>query len=382
MASRTVAKSVIPITNPNLVRSNVNMELSDTASKDGGTSTASSTPAPTSASDSSPTSADSALNHPSSTVAPVAEAPRLTVKPPQNTWNSLDMGGVNIKTIPPSSGLFSFTFLINLYLNHNSLLSIPPEISKLRHLELLDLSGNALTTVVPEMGMLTQLKELYLFDNQIVTLPSELGSLHQLQTLGIEGNPLDASLKAMVQKEGTPALISFLRDTCPMPLEPPERMWKSVISPVEREAIANDPHTETFSVLCYNILCEKCATEKLYGYTPSWALSWEYRKELILTEVLKHDADFLCLQEVDIAQYEECFVKHLQGQDYEGVYYPKSRYKTMSDADRRQVDGCAVFYKAKKYVDSSSFAISLTPAQVSTCGKTTGRVQHCCNATT
>ncbi|KAI6002916.1 Endonuclease/exonuclease/phosphatase [Pisolithus albus] len=349
MASRTVTKSAIPITNPNHVKPSNGTDVPDAASKDGGTSTASSTPAPTTASESSPVSANSAPNHPSATVAPISEAPRPTAEPPENTWNSLDMGGVNLKTIPHNSGLFTFTFLINLYLNHNSLTAVPPEISKLRHLELLDLSGNALTTVPPEMGMLTQLKELYLFDNQIVMLPPELGSLHQLQTLGIEGNPLDASLKGMVQKEGTPALISYLRDTCPMPPPPPQRVWKNVISPAEREALANDPHTETFSVLCYNILCEKYATEKLYGYTPSWALSWDYRKELILTEVMTYDADFLCLQEVDIAQYEDYFVKHLQGQDYEGIYYPKSRYRTMSDIERRQVDGCATFYKASKY---------------------------------
>jgi CCR4-NOT transcription complex subunit 6 len=258
------------------------------------------------------------------------------------------MGGVNIKNLPPTSGLFSFTFLINLYLNHNALAAVPGEICKLRHLELLDLSGNNLTSVPPELGMLTQLKELYLFDNHIVTLPPELGSLHQLQTLGVEGNPLDASLKSIVQKDGTSALISYLRDSCPVPAPPPERLWKNLISQPERDAMAADPNVEIFSVLCYNILCEKYATERLYGYTPSWALSWEYRKELILTEVMNYDADFLCLQEVDIAQYEDYFIKHLKGQDYEGIYWPKSRYKTMGEADRRQVDGCATFYKASK----------------------------------
>jgi CCR4-NOT transcription complex subunit 6 len=203
--------------------------------------------------------------------------------------------------------------------------------------------------------MCTQLKELYLFDNHISTLPPELGSLHQLQTIGIEGNPLEPSLKSIVQKDGTPALVSYLRDSCPVPAPPPERQWKQLISQAERDALTSDPTAEKFSVLCYNILCEKYATERLYGYTPSWALSWDYRKELILTEVMNYDADFLCLQEVDIAQYEDYFMKHLVGQDYEGVYWPKGRYKTVSVADQRQVDGCATFYKKTKYALYCSF---------------------------
>lgn len=261
------------------------------------------------------------------------------------------MGGVNIKNLPSNSGLFSFTFLVTLYLNHNALTSVPPEIAKLRHLELLDLSGNNLTSLPPELGMLTQLKELYVFDNHLSTLPSELGSLHQLQTLGIEGNPLDAHLKSLVQKEGTPALVSYLRDTGPVPTPPPERAWKSLLSQPEQEALINDPNSETVSVLSYNILCEKYATGRLYGYTPAWALSWDYRKELILNEIISSDADFLCLQEVDVAQYEDYFTKNLSPRDYEGVYWPKSRAKTMNnEQDRRLVDGCATFYRASRCV--------------------------------
>lgn len=198
--------------------------------------------------------------------------------------------------------------------------------------------------------MLTTLKELYLFDNNLATVPPELGTLHQLQTLGIEGNPIDPSLKAMVQKDGTPALISYLRDSCPVPPPPPPRQWKNVISQPEREAILTDPTVEVFSTLCYNILCERCATEKLYGYTPAWALAWDYRKELILAEIVESDADFLCMQEVDNAQYEEYFLPHLSQQGYEGIYWPKSRAKTMNEIDRRLVDGCAIFYKSDKSV--------------------------------
>ncbi|KAF9446344.1 hypothetical protein P691DRAFT_804344 [Macrolepiota fuliginosa MF-IS2] len=339
MAARSVAKSAITITNPNKPPPEVNG-----TSKDSDPSSGSPTDVQ---SDGSP----SVTNHPSSTVAPIAVAPRPhTIRPPENTWSSLDMGGVNIKNLPPNSGLFSFTFLVTLYLNHNALTSVPPEIAKLRHLELLDLSGNNLTSLPPELGMLTQLKELYVFDNHLSTLPPELGTLHQLQTLGIEGNPLDGHLKSLVQKDGTPALVSYLRDSGPVPAPPPDRVWKTLLTPPERDALLHDPSAEAFSVLCYNILCEKYATERLYGYTPAWALSWEYRKELILNEVVNSDADFLCLQEVDVAQYEDYFTKNLGLHDYESVYWPKSRAKTMSnEQDRRLVDGCATFYKASRY---------------------------------
>ncbi|TFY81090.1 hypothetical protein EWM64_g2928 [Hericium alpestre] len=348
MASRTVTKSAIPITNPNKPPSETNGVMKDSVSSASVATNGMAANGTTNGTEPSP-KGSSALNHPSSTVAPVGEVRSKTAAPPENSWSSLDMGGVQIKNLSPTSGLFSFTFLINLYLNHNALTTIPPEISKLRHLELLDLSGNSLVTLPPEIGMLTQLKELYLFDNHLSTLPSELGTLHQLQTLGVEGNPLDSTLKAIVQKEGTQALISYLRDSAPVPPPPPERQWRQLISPPERDAIDADPSVETFSLLSYNILCERCATERLYGYTPSWALSWEYRRELIFTEITANDADFLCLQEVDIAQYEDYFVKEFEKRGYEGVYWPKSRYKTMNDIDRRLVDGCATFFKRDKY---------------------------------
>ncbi len=347
MAARTVQKSAIPITNPNAAKP---PETNGVAKDGEAGSNASPSAKSQAASDMSPTTASALANHPSGTVAPVAEISRIIAPKPGNTWQSLDMGGVGYKNLPPTSGLFGFTFLTTLYLNHNNLEHIPPQISKLKHLELLDLSSNRLHTIPPELGMLTSLKELYLFDNSLTTIPPELGTLHQLQTLGIEGNPLDPSLKQIVQKDGTPALISYLRDSCPIPAPPPERVWKHFFGQTEREAVSTDPTPESFSILCYNILCERCATERLYGYTPSWALQWDYRKELIVNEILGHNADFICLQEVDNAQYEEYFSKTLADHDYEGVYWSKSRYKNMSESERRLVDGCATFYKSSKCV--------------------------------
>lgn len=63
--------------------------------------------------------------------------------------------------------------------------------------------------------MLVQLKDLLLFDNGITVLPNELGTLYQVENLGLEGNPLQEPLKGMLQKEGSQAVIGYLRDCCP-----------------------------------------------------------------------------------------------------------------------------------------------------------------------
>jgi len=65
---------------------------------------------------------------------------------------------------------------------------------------------------------------------------------------------------------------------------------------LEDSGVPNPAGSDTFTVFSYNILAEKYATPQMYGYTPSWALSWEYRKELILQEILAYSADIVCLQ--------------------------------------------------------------------------------------
>ena len=63
---------------------------------------------------------------------------------------------------------------------------------------------------------------------------------------------------------------------------------------------------------------------------------------------------------MDVEQYEEYFQHNLSQQDYEGVYYPKSRARTMSGDERRHVDGCAIFYKSTTYALSHLHRITLT----------------------
>lgn len=56
------------------------------------------------------------------------------------------------------------------------------------------------------------------------------------------------------------------------------------------------PSTGIFTVMCYNVLCDKYATRQMYGYCPSWALEWDYRKKGILDEIRHYSADIISLQ--------------------------------------------------------------------------------------
>ncbi|KVH94700.1 Endonuclease/exonuclease/phosphatase [Cynara cardunculus var. scolymus] len=55
----------------------------------------------------------------------------------------------------------------------------------------------------------------------------------------------------------------------------------------------------SFTVLSYNILSDSYATSDLYSYCPSWALSWPYRRQNLLREIVGYRADIVCLQEVE-----------------------------------------------------------------------------------
>lgn len=55
-------------------------------------------------------------------------------------------------------------------------------------------------------------------------------------------------------------------------------------------------------------------------------------------------------QEVETDQFYNFFLPELKKDGYDGVFSPKSRAKTMSENDRKRVDGCAIFFRAIKLV--------------------------------
>lgn len=100
----------------------------------------------------------------------------------------------------------------------------------------------------------------------------------------------------------------------------------------------------------WNTLCDKYSTEAIYGYTPSGALSWQYRKVKILEQIIESNADILCLQEIATDAFKDFYSPELAMHDYRGVHFPKTRAKTMHEKDANTVDGCAVYYKQSKFV--------------------------------
>lgn len=129
-----------------------------------------------------------------------------------------------------------------------------------------------------------------------------------------------------------------------VPPAPPDRDW------IYLEDDPNISAVDSFTILSYNVLCEKYAPASSYMYCPSWALSWEFRKDLIVNEIVSYNADVICLQEIELGQFEEYFQPQLRANgEYEGSFFPKSRARTMSEAEKRSVDGCATFWKSSKF---------------------------------
>ncbi|KAL5155638.1 Carbon catabolite repressor protein 4 2 [Glycine soja] len=110
----------------------------------------------------------------------------------------------------------------------------------------------------------------------------------------------------------------------------------------------------TFTVLSYNILSDAYASNDLYNYCPTWALSWPYRRQNLLREIVGYRADIICLQELF----------KVGSQVYNG--------------NINTIDGCATFFRrdrfshVKKYeVEFNKAAQSLTDAVIPTTQKKT-----------
>ncbi|KAF2502006.1 hypothetical protein BU16DRAFT_554069 [Lophium mytilinum] len=89
------------------------------------------------------------------------------------------------------------------------------------------------------------------------------------------------------------------------------------------------------------------------------------KKQVTLAELRERNADIVCLQEFDLGSYDICLYSSLAHTDYIGVFWPKSRARTMAEKEAKWADGCATFYKNsecdlidKHHVGSTNTAIN------------------------
>jgi CCR4-NOT transcription complex subunit 6 len=151
---------------------------------------------------------------------------------------------------------------------------------------------------------------------------------------------VDHLLRVQVHEPTTGASATRIsKMVLPFPEMPPPRQ---VIYAQAQHHVTND----RVRVVTYNLLAAIYATQTMFPYCPMWALSWNFRKDMILRELMGYDADVLCMQEVQADHFENFLYPQLHQLGYEGLYKQKTR-EAFGPAGR--VDGCATFYKRSKF---------------------------------
>ena len=229
---------------------------------------------------------------------------------------------------------------------------MPPEIGNLRKLRRLNLSENYLEALLIELGLLIDLRILNLYGNRIACLPSQLSSLGKLEKLFLDRNPIAPKQKEAYAKGGIPALIKHLHSNAPA-LSPPKP--RRVLDLVD---FANSSVNNRISVLSYNTLNARSANPAWYSSVPSDVLAWKLRREAILSEINEQSSDVVCLQEVDSQHYHDFWEPQLNALGYVGIFQSKMRPGNSDE------DGCATFWRDRRFVLLEERPISLTTAAI------------------
>uniref|UniRef100_A0A1A7YH64 Angel homolog 2 n=2 Tax=Iconisemion striatum TaxID=60296 RepID=A0A1A7YH64_9TELE len=103
--------------------------------------------------------------------------------------------------------------------------------------------------------------------------------------------------------------------------------------------------------MSYNILSQELLQDNsyLYKHCHPGFLPWEYRLPNLLAEIRHHDADILCLQEVQEDHYKNQIKPALQAAGYQCEFKKRTGLKP---------DGCAVIFKSSRFS-----LISSTPVE-------------------
>ena len=131
-------------------------------------------------------------------------------------------------------------------------------------------------------------------------------------------------------------------------------------SPPLREMLSTFGAAEQIStgmaikVLNWNVLADVYATEQMYDYCPSWALSWDYRKHLILKQLAALDGDIVCLQEIQSDHFEADLLPAFKAMGFGHVYAAKTRGMF---TNKYTSEGCCVLYRQSRFQKLEHFVL-------------------------
>ncbi|XP_061098354.1 protein angel homolog 2 isoform X2 [Conger conger] len=133
--------------------------------------------------------------------------------------------------------------------------------------------------------------------------------------------------------------------TCPPNLGQPteiNRQWEELSHLHKHRSKSHGAKPFEFSVMSYNILAQQLLQENpyLYKHCHSSILDWNYRFPNILKELKIHNADILCLQEVQEDHYQNQLKPSLESLGYQCEYKRRTGRKS---------DGCAVSFKRDRF---------------------------------
>lgn len=283
----------------------------------------------------------------------------------------LDLSDNMLTELPPELGLlFNLKYLL---LFDNQLQSLPFEIGSLFQLEVLGLEGNPLNSHTRELmanegskGVIVDLRErapvkfsspprewLVLdADDRGGQLSSSSLSSEVVSRTASRNDNRDSKDVGKGNDTTTVASNETTTSTTAAATTTPNTAVSTPSTPTTTASTTTNNinlSEEDFTIMSYNTLCDKYATPQMYGYTPSWALGWKYRSELLKEEIVSHSATIICLQEIDRNSFDSFWTPELNERGYKGAYWPKTRARTMNETESRKVDGCATYYKSSEF---------------------------------
>ena len=96
-------------------------------------------------------------------------------------------------------------------------------------------------------------------------------------------------------------------------------------------AVARPMRNGQLSIVTWNLLAPHFASPAKYPWAPAEVLGWPARQRRILSQLASMDADVVCLQEVEVAQWDE-FSRELGRMGYAAVLQDMKRQHPVANA--------------------------------------------------